>query len=113
MWLRRAESRCAREPTSCLLCAAFRGASVRRRLRRVGRASSFHPVSVQGSWRENYSGLVEIRNCAEFGAGEGLPCFALPDRRDARPPLNLGYSMLEPSGVYLYLLPSQNTTDVA
>jgi hypothetical protein len=31
---------------------------------------------------------------------------------DARPPSNYCYSMLEPRGWYLYLLPSQKTTDV-
>jgi hypothetical protein len=33
--------------------------------------------------------------------------------RDARPALNCDYSMLEPSGWYLYFLPSQKTTEVA
>ena len=37
------------------------------------------------------------------------------ERSSARRPSSIaaGYSMLEPSGWYLYLLPSQNVTEVA
>jgi hypothetical protein len=39
--------------------------------------------------------------------------FARFDGRGRPSSIDCDYSMLEPSGVYLYLLPSQKTTDVA
>src|SRR5580704_17222160 len=113
MWLHRAGIRCARGPTSCLPCAAFHAAASRRRLRRDGRASSVQLVYVRGSWRENYSGLRGSEVRWRLTTRTTLAGFARLDGRGCPSSIDCDYSMLDPSGVYLYLLPSQKTTDVA